>query len=87
MDILPYLPPPPSGRCTVSKYDRLSHILQVYLEGDLELDTAAAELRHAYLERGWRFSLIEADCEPRYRDRMRALALRLAVEVAPAQDL
>ena len=71
----------------MSKYDRLSHIVQVYLEGDLDLDTAVAELRHVYLERGWRFSLIEADCEPRYRERMRALAERLQAVVSPAQDL
>ena len=46
----------------MSKSDRLSHIIQVYLEGDLELDTAVAELVHVYVERGWRFSLIAAEC-------------------------
>jgi hypothetical protein len=59
------------------KADRLSHIIQVYLDGELELETAAAELTHAYLERGWRFSLVDAECEPRHRDRMRALIERV----------
>jgi hypothetical protein len=58
--------------------DRLSRIIQVYLQGDLELETAVAELTHVYLERGWRFTLIESECEPRYRDRMRILAARVA---------
>jgi hypothetical protein len=61
----------------MAKRDRLSHIVQVYLEGDLELDTAVAELVHVYVERGWRFSLVEADCAPQFRDRMRALAVRV----------
>ena len=61
----------------MSKSDRLSHIIQVYLEGDLQLDTAVAELLHVYVERGWRFSLVAADCEPRFRDRMRILAIRV----------
>lgn len=63
------------------KSDRLSHILQVYLDGELDLDTAAAEVRHVYLARGWRFMLIEADCEPRYRERMRVLAARVQAEI------
>jgi hypothetical protein len=61
----------------MSKNDRLSHIIQVYLEGDLELDTAVAELVHVYVKRGWRFSLVEADCAPQFRERMRALAIRV----------
>lgn len=61
----------------MSKSGRLSHIIQVYLEGELELDTAVAELMHVYVERGWRFSLISADCEPRFRERMRVLAIRV----------
>ena len=65
----------------MAKRDRLSHIIQVYLEGDLELDTAAAELVHVYVERGWRFSLIEADCAPQFRVRMRALATRVDAEI------
>ena len=65
----------------MAKPDRLSHIIQVYLEGELELDTAVAELRHVYLDRGWRFSLVEADCEPQYRERMRMLAVRVRAEV------
>jgi hypothetical protein len=65
----------------MSKTDRLSHIIQVYLEGDLELDTAVAELVHAYVERGWRFSLIEAECAPEFRDRMRTLAVRVDAEI------
>jgi len=63
------------------KSDRLSHIIQVYLEGELELDTAVAELTQVYLASGWRFSLIEADCEPQYRERMRILAERVDAEV------
>jgi hypothetical protein len=65
----------------VTKSDRLSHIIQVYLAGELELDTAVAEVTHVYLERGWRFTLIEADCRPRYRERMRVLAARIETEV------
>ena len=65
----------------MSKRDRLSHIIQVYLEGDLGLDTAVAELVHVYVERGWRFSLVEADCAPQFRDRMRALAIRVDAEI------
>jgi hypothetical protein len=65
----------------MTKADRLSHIIQVYLEGELELDTAVAELRRVYVGRGWHFSLVEADCEPRYRERMRMLAVRIEAEV------
>jgi hypothetical protein len=70
----------------MSKHDRLSHIIQVYLQGELELDTAAAELVHAYIERGWRFSLIQADCDPRFRDRMRALALQVDRAIQNQRD-
>jgi hypothetical protein len=65
----------------MTKTDRLSHIIQAYVEGELELDTAVAELRHVYLGRGWHFSLVEADCEPRHRERMRMLAVRIEAEV------
>jgi hypothetical protein len=65
----------------MSKADRLSHIIQVYLEGELELNTAAAELVHVYVEQGWRFSLVEAECAPRFRDRMRELATRVDAEI------
>jgi hypothetical protein len=65
----------------MSKTDRLSHIIQVYLEGDLDLNTAAAELVHVYVERGWRFSLIEAECAPEFRERMRMLAVRVDEEI------
>jgi hypothetical protein len=65
----------------MSKSDRLSHIIQVYLTGELELDTAVAEVTHVYIERGWRFVLIEADCQPRYRERMRVLATRVQAQV------
>jgi hypothetical protein len=67
----------------MTKSDRLSHIIQVYLAGELELDTAVAEVTHVYLERGWRFVLIEADCRPQYRERMRVLAARVEAEVLP----
>jgi hypothetical protein len=70
----------------MSKSDRLSHIIQVYLEGDLELDTAVAELVHAFVEQGWRFSLIEADCAPQFRDRMRILALRVDAEILARRE-
>jgi hypothetical protein len=65
----------------MNKAERLSHIIQVYLEGELEVKTAAAELTHVYLVRGWRFSLVEAECEPRYRQGMRALANRIEADV------
>ena len=66
----------------MSKTERLSRIIQVYLEGELELDTAVAELVHVYVEYGWRFSLVEADCDPRFRDRMHALAAEVDVVIA-----
>jgi hypothetical protein len=59
--------------------DRLSNILAAYIGGRLELDTCAAELTHAYVERGWRFYLVEGECAPEHRDRMRALAERMRV--------
>jgi hypothetical protein len=71
----------------MSKAERLSHIIQVYLEGNLELDTAVAELLHVYVERGWRFSLIEADCAPHFRDRMRALVIGVDAEVLARRGL
>ncbi|MGH7528063.1 MAG: hypothetical protein ACREMX_15320 [Gemmatimonadales bacterium] len=57
--------------------DRLSNILQAYLDGLLEIDTAVAELTHVYVEHGWGFYLIEAECKPEYRERMRELATRM----------
>jgi hypothetical protein len=66
----------------MSKSERLTRIIQVYLEGDLELDTAVAELVHVYVEHGWRFSLVEADCDPRFRDRMHALAAEVDTVIA-----
>jgi hypothetical protein len=68
----------------MSKSDRLSRIIQVYLDGELELDTAVAEVTHVYIERGWRFVLIESECQPRYRKRMRVLAARVEAEVLPS---
>lgn len=68
----------------MTKSNRLSHIIQVYLEGELELDTAVAELTHVYIDRGWRFSLVVAECEPQYRERMRVLAERVAADVHAA---
>jgi hypothetical protein len=59
--------------------DRLANIVQVYLEGELDLDTAVAELTHVYVEHGWGFYLNEAECYPEYRERMRALAGRLGL--------
>jgi hypothetical protein len=70
----------------MNKSDRLSRIIQVYLEGQLELDTAVAELVYAFVERGWRFSLIEADCEPKFRERMRALADRVDAEILARRE-
>ena len=64
--------------------DRLSNIVAAYLIGHLELDTCVAELTHVYVEEGWAFYLVEAECEPRHRDRMRALANRM--ESAPASS-
>ena len=57
--------------------DRLSNIVAEYLEGRLELDTAVAQLTHVYVERGWGFYLVEAECQPEHRERMRALAARM----------
>jgi uncharacterized glyoxalase superfamily protein PhnB len=57
--------------------DRLSNIVAAYMDGRLELDTCVAELTHLYVEHGWGFYLVEEQCDPRYRDRMRALADRL----------
>jgi len=57
--------------------DRLSNILEAYLEGQLVLETAVAELTHVYLERGWGFYLVEQECRPEHLDRMRALAERV----------
>jgi hypothetical protein len=70
----------------MSKSDRLARIIEIYLEGDLELNTAAAELVHVYIARGWRFSLVTADCEPRFRTRMRTLALRVDAAVLARQE-
>ena len=70
----------------MSKSDRLASIIRVYLEGDLELDTAVAELVYVFVQRGWRFSLIEADCEPRHRERMHALAVRVDAAVMARRE-
>ena len=70
----------------MSKYDRLAHIIEVYLAGDLELTTAAAELLHVYVERGWRFSFIEAECEPEFLEPMRALARRVDEEILARRE-
>lgn len=56
--------------------DRLSNIVAEYLEGHLELETAVAQLTHVYVERGWGFYLVEAECRPEHREAMRALAAR-----------
>jgi hypothetical protein len=71
----------------MSKSDRLSHIIQVYLAGELELDTAVAEVTHVYVEQGWRFVLVEAECQPRYRERMRVLAARVHAEVLSSSEI
>ena len=71
----------------MSKSDRLSHIIQVYLAGELELDTAVAEVTHVYLERGWRFVLVEAECQPHYRERMRILAARVHAQVLSSPEI
>ena len=57
--------------------DRLSNIVAEYLEGRLELDTAVAQLTHVYVEHGWGFYLVEAECHPELRERMRVLAARV----------
>ena len=66
----------------MSKSERLSRIIQVYLDGELELDMAVAELVHVYVDHGWRFSLVEAECDPRFRDRMHALAAEVDAVIA-----
>jgi hypothetical protein len=68
---------------SMSKPDRLSHIIQVYLSGELELETAVAEVTHVFIQRGWRFALIESECRPQHRDRMRVLATRVHAEILP----
>jgi hypothetical protein len=70
----------------MSKVDRLSHIIEIYLQGELELDTAVAELMHVYIERGWRFSLIETECEPGFRDAMHALANQVDLEALAQRE-
>jgi len=70
----------------MSKSDRLASIIRVYLEGELELDTAVAELVYVFVERGWRFSLVEAECEPRHRERMHALAARVDAAVLARRE-
>ena len=57
--------------------DRLANIIKAYLDGDLQLETAAAELTHVYVEHGWAFYLNESECYPEHRERMRALAARV----------
>jgi len=57
--------------------DRLSNIIEAYLEGQLRLETATAELTHVYVERGWGFYLVEQECRPEHLARMRALAERM----------
>jgi hypothetical protein len=64
--------------------DRLSHIIECYLGGELELDTAVAQLTHVYVEHGWRFYLVESECAPEHRARMRALAERIDVAMRAA---
>jgi hypothetical protein len=71
----------------MSKSDRLSHIIQVYLAGELELDTAVAEVTHVYLEQGWRFVLVESECQPRYRERMLVLAARVHAQVLSSSEI
>ena len=61
--------------------DRLSNIVAAYIQGHLELDTCVAELTHVYVEHGWAFYLVEAECEPAHLQRMRALADRMDAAV------
>jgi hypothetical protein len=70
----------------MTKSDRLTNLIQIYLAGDLELDTAVAELVYAFVHRGWRFSLVESDCEPRFRERMRALAVQVDAEILARRE-
>ena len=62
--------------------DRLSNILAAYIQGHLELDTCVAELTHVYVEDGWAFYLVEAECAPEHRARMRALADRMDAAIS-----
>jgi len=62
--------------------DRLSNIVAAYLEGSLELETAVAQLTHVYVEHGWGFYLVEAECRPEHRARMRILAERMGAVAA-----
>jgi hypothetical protein len=66
--------------------DRLSNLVAEYLEGRLELDTAVAQLTHVYVEHGWGFYLVEAECQPEHRERMRALAARMEEAMGPVAD-
>jgi hypothetical protein len=66
---------------SMSKSDRLSRLIEIYLSGELDLDTAAAEVTHVYVQRGWHFVLVEAECQPRYREPMRRLAARVHAPV------
>jgi hypothetical protein len=34
-------------------------------------------LMQVYVKRGWRFSLVAAECEPHFREPMRTLAIRV----------
>jgi hypothetical protein len=61
--------------------DRLSNLVAAYLNGQLELGTCVAELTHVYVEHGWAFYLVEAECEPAHLERMRALADRMDAAV------
>ena len=64
--------------------DRIARIIEVYLQGELELDTAVAELTHVYVEHGWGFYLVEAECAPEHQERMRALAARMDAAMSAA---
>jgi hypothetical protein len=64
--------------------DRIARIVEVYLQGELELDTAVAELTHVYVEHGWGFYLVDAECAPQHRERMRALAARMEAAMSAA---
>jgi hypothetical protein len=66
--------------------DRLSNLVAEYLEGRLELDTAVAQLTHVYVEHGWGFYLVEAECQPEHRERMRALAARMEEAMGAVAD-
>ena len=62
--------------------DRLANLVAAYLKGRLELDTCVAELTHVYVEDGWAFYLVEAECAPEHRARMRALADRMDAAIS-----